>query len=81
MVKIWETGSGECLQSLDIGKELYNISVDATGSYLNSEIGTIAIDPSSGSNMILSVINPLTPPYQGAVLSSDERGYSIIQRS
>ncbi len=43
-VKIWDASSGECLQTLDIGKTLFNISVDTTGSYLHTEIGTIAID-------------------------------------
>jgi WD40 repeat protein len=57
-VKIWDVSSGECLQTLDIGKALFNISVDTTGSYLYTEIGTIAIDVSASR-------------YQGGALSSD----------
>src|SRR2546421_4638307 len=30
-VKIWDASSGECLQSLYIGKSLFNISFDITG--------------------------------------------------
>src|SRR4051794_28806134 len=33
-VKIWDTSSGECLQTLGIGRALFNISVDTTSSYL-----------------------------------------------
>ena len=43
-VKIWDASSGECLQTLGIGKTLFNISFDTTGSYLHTEIGTIAVD-------------------------------------
>src|SRR5271163_72815 len=69
-VKIWDASSGECLQTLDIGKALFNISVDTTGSYLHTEIGTIAID-ASASNMTPCVTNPQNPRYQGGALSSD----------
>ncbi|OCK92861.1 uncharacterized protein K441DRAFT_568507, partial [Cenococcum geophilum 1.58] len=40
------------------------------GSYHNTEIGTIAIDASSASDMSLSVIDPQNP-YQGVALSLD----------
>jgi WD40 repeat protein len=69
-VKIWNTSSGECLQTLDIGKALPNISVDTTGSYLHTEIGAIAID-ASASNMTPCVTNPQNPRYQGGALSPD----------
>ena len=70
-VKIWDASNGECLQTLGIGKALFNISVDTTGSYLHTEIGTIAIDASSASNMTPSVTDPQNPRYQGGGLSSD----------
>jgi WD domain, G-beta repeat len=69
-VKIWDAGSGECLQTLGIRKTLFNISVDTTGSYLHTEIGTIAIHASSASNMTPSVTDPQNPRYQGGALSS-----------
>ncbi|OCK73180.1 hypothetical protein K432DRAFT_313490, partial [Lepidopterella palustris CBS 459.81] len=37
-VKIWDASSGKCLQTLEIGWTLFNISFDATGSYLHTEI-------------------------------------------
>jgi WD40 repeat protein len=70
-VKVWDASSGECLQTLNISKALVNISFDATGSYLHTEIGTIAID-ASASNMTPCVTNPQNPRYQGGALSSDE---------
>jgi WD40 repeat protein len=70
-VKIWDTGSGECLQTLGIGKMLFNISFDTTGLYLHTEIGTIDIDASSASNMTPNVADPPNPRYQGWALSSD----------
>jgi WD40 repeat protein len=70
-VKIWDASSGECLQTLGIGKVLFNISFDSTGSYLHTEIGTIAIDGSSASNITPSVTDPQKPRYQGGGLSLD----------
>jgi WD40 repeat protein len=51
-VKIWDTGSGKCLQTLEIGKVLLNISFDPTGSYLRTDIGDIVIHVISLSNMV-----------------------------
>ena len=70
-VKIWDASSGDCLQTLEIGKALFNISFDTTGSYLHTEMGTIAIDASSASNMARSATDPQNPRYQGRGLSSD----------
>jgi len=69
-VKIWDASSGECLQTFEIGKALFNISVDTTSSYLHTEIGTIAIDVSSALNMTPSLTDPQNPRYQGLGLSS-----------
>src|SRR5437763_723449 len=70
-VKIWDASSGEYLQTLGIGKVLFSILFDIIGSYLHTEIGTIAVDTSSASNMIPSVTDPQNPQYQGGALSSD----------
>ena len=70
-VKIWDASSGKCLQTLSVGKALDNISVDTTGLYLYTEIGTIAINASSALNIIPSVTDPQNPQYQGGALSSD----------
>src|SRR6266516_4342864 len=70
-VRIWDASSGKCLQTLNIGKVLFNISFDTTGSCLHTEIGTIAIDTSSASNMTPSITDPQNPRYQGGALGSD----------
>ena len=71
-VKIWDASSGECLQTLGIGRVLFNISLDTTGSYLYTEIGTIALGASSSSNTTPGVTNPQNPRYQGWGLSPDK---------
>ena len=71
-VKIWDASSGACLQTLVIGKALFNISFDITGSYLHTEIGTIALKASSSSSSRApSVTDPQSPRYKGWALSSD----------
>ncbi|RYP43376.1 hypothetical protein DL768_009953 [Monosporascus sp. mg162] len=70
-VKIWDASSGKCLQTLDIGKALFNITFDTTGSYLHTEIGSIAIDALPASNNTTSVTDPQKPQYRGLSLSSD----------
>jgi WD40 repeat protein len=59
-VKIWDTRTSECLQTLDIGKKLYNVAFDTTGSYLHTNIGTIVID-ALASNMTLNATDPQFP--------------------
>jgi WD40 repeat protein len=50
-VKIWDAGSGACLQTLEIGKALFQILFDNTSSYLRTEISTIAINISSAISL------------------------------
>ena len=59
-VKIWNVSSGECLQILEIGKRLFNILFNTTGSCLHTELGTIAINTSS-LNMTPSVTDLQNP--------------------
>jgi WD40 repeat protein len=70
-IKIWDARSGKCLHTLEIGKALFNISFDTTGSSLHTEFGTFAIDASSASNMTPSATDPQKPRYQGWTLSPD----------
>ncbi|KAH6661852.1 WD40-repeat-containing domain protein, partial [Halenospora varia] len=70
--KIWDASSGACLQTLEIGKTLYNILFDATGFYLQTELGTIAINTSSASFTNAIVTNSQGLQYKGGGLSSDE---------
>ena len=37
-VKIWDASSGKCLQTLEVGTELFKVSFDVTGSYLHSAL-------------------------------------------
>ena len=69
-VKIWDTSSGKCLQTLEVGTTLFNISFDTTNPCLYTEIGAIPIN-ASALNMALSVTNPQNPQYQGGGLSLD----------
>ncbi|XTI83927.1 hypothetical protein V2W45_1207031, partial [Cenococcum geophilum] len=71
-VKIWDASSGACLQTLDVGKMLYNMSFDTTGSYLHTNIGTVALDTMSTSNIPADSKGPQNPQYQGVGLSSND---------
>lgn len=70
-VKIWDARSSACLQTLEVGKELFNISFDVTGSYLYTEIGNVTIDTQSTSNEILGGVERHNPQYQGVGLSAN----------
>ncbi|KAF2742658.1 WD40 repeat-like protein [Sporormia fimetaria CBS 119925] len=74
-VKIWDASSGACLQTLeghsDMNKTLFNISFDATGSHLHTEIGTVVISGSTISNNATAVAEPQHPQYQHLAISSD----------
>jgi WD40 repeat protein len=69
-VKIWDASSGECLQTLEVGKALLDISFDTTGSYLHTEIGIIAINAISVSDTARRIVDPQTTRYQGVGLGS-----------
>ena len=70
-VKIWDVSSGECLQTLNTSKVLFNISFDSTGLYLHTEIGTIDISILSGSTILPTILEPYNPKYRGIALSLD----------
>ena len=70
-VKIWDAGSGACVQTLGTGRILFQISFDNTGLYLRTEIGNIAIDISSAISMNPSITDSQKPRYKGMALSSD----------
>jgi WD40 repeat protein len=71
-VKIWDTSSGACLQTLTIGKTLYTISFNDAGSYLHTEIGTIAVNVPSALDTTPSITKPQDARFQGFGLCSDE---------
>jgi len=59
MVKIWDasSGRGDCLQTLEVDKVLLDISFNATGSHLYTEIGTVAINAMPVLDIAISVID------------------------
>ena len=69
-VKVWDASSGECLQTLRIGRALQRISFDVTDSYLHTDIGTMDISALSGS-ITPAILKHHNPVYQGLALSSD----------
>ncbi|KAF2195025.1 hypothetical protein K469DRAFT_2455 [Zopfia rhizophila CBS 207.26] len=70
-VKVWDASSGECLQTLSIGKALNTISFDITDSYLHTEIGIINISAPSSLFTLPTGSEPYNPKYQSLALSSD----------
>lgn len=71
-VKIWNTGSGTCLKTVDVLKPLYQISFNATGSYLHNEIGAIKIDAPFISDDKIVVTESQQSHGQSVALSSDK---------
>ncbi|PVH94223.1 hypothetical protein DM02DRAFT_504605, partial [Periconia macrospinosa] len=69
---IWDASSGECLQTLSIGRALDRISFDITGSYLHTDIGPIEISvPLTLSSPFPSNRGPQNPQYHSLALSAD----------
>jgi WD40 repeat protein len=69
-VKIWDASSGACLQTLQVGRDLQNVSFDSTGSFLHTAIGTIALQSAEDST-IVGVTEPERPLYVAISLSQD----------
>lgn len=46
-VRIWDIEKGQCLQTLDVGETLWDLSLDATGAYLDTEMGVFSLAISS----------------------------------
>jgi WD40 repeat protein len=47
--KIWDAGSGRCLQTLDVGKAVQHISFDVSGKFFKTEIGPMFFEVLSES--------------------------------
>jgi WD40 repeat protein len=69
-VKIWDASSGACLQTLDVGKTLFNLSFDVTGSCLLTEIGSIDVSAAIGSGAENDTVLR-RPQYSDAGVSSE----------
>ncbi|KAH7150699.1 hypothetical protein DER46DRAFT_628659 [Fusarium sp. MPI-SDFR-AT-0072] len=71
-VKIWDVSSGACLKTLDVLKPLFNISINATGFCLHTEIDTIATGTPSISDGKMAVTRSQHSQHQSVTLSSDK---------
>ena len=71
MVKIWDAGSGACLKTLRVGRTVYNVAFDTTGSYLLTDTGTTLWDISSDSNTALAATALEEPRHHGYGLNAD----------
>src|SRR3569833_2767708 len=73
--KLWDTDTGQCRQTLHVGKALYTLSFDPTGSCIHTDIGTISLDPLSSLSSFRSssIISPTSqePYYDGYGISAD----------
>lgn len=63
---------GACHQTLNIGKPLRNMAFDATGSYLQTEIGSVALNALLASHVLVDKLEAQNPQYQDIGLSTDE---------
>ncbi|CAI6332977.1 unnamed protein product [Periconia digitata] len=70
-VKIWDVNGGACLHTIEIGRVLYSISFDTSGSYLHTDIGTLIIDISDAANKSDPATRVTSARYSGLGLSSD----------
>jgi WD40 repeat protein len=69
-VKVWDASSGACLLRLEVGKALFELSFDSTGSCLYTDTGSIAITTSVVSGTV-DLAEPKHPQFRGACVSSD----------
>ncbi|KAL5371406.1 hypothetical protein DPSP01_014286 [Paraphaeosphaeria sporulosa] len=69
-VRLWDASSGACLLTVNIGKTLYSLSFDSTGSCLDTETGTIVMYiPQTSDRATTAEAEP--PLYVGTGLSAD----------
>ncbi|KAJ5111831.1 Vegetative incompatibility protein HET-E-1 [Penicillium alfredii] len=91
-IKIWDAHTGACLQMLSIGSAVNNLSFDATGSSLHTNIGIVALydlptpSPTTPTDIAASELQSLrasqpsqSPEYQGYGISPDR--FWITRRS
>ncbi|KAH6985563.1 hypothetical protein EDB80DRAFT_231562 [Ilyonectria destructans] len=72
-VKVWDAATGHCQATLDVGRRLYTVRFDATGTRLLTDAGTFDLSvpsPSPSPPATLSASGPLYHPCQ-------RQGYGI----
>jgi WD40 repeat protein len=70
IVKIFDANSGVCLQTLKVDRRITTLSFDSTGSYLHTDVGTIAIDSSETSSLV-DLAEPKHCQWLGVGISSN----------
>jgi WD40 repeat protein len=70
IVKVFDANSGVCLQTLKVDRRITSLSFDSTGSYLHTDVGTIAVDSSETSSAV-DFAEPKHCQWQGVGVSSD----------
>jgi WD40 repeat protein len=71
-VRLWNATTGTHQQTLKVGRILYNLRFNTTGSYLHTSVGSILVAQSLISNPTLIQSLPQTPRYTGYGISSDQ---------
>ncbi|KAH8742668.1 hypothetical protein F5883DRAFT_387437, partial [Diaporthe sp. PMI_573] len=75
-VKLWDVSTGDCIAALNVGKVIYSVAFDATGSRLNTDVGTFVLNsPSSAQVATIAPAPgylPQTVDRQGIGLSKDK---------
>lgn len=72
-VKVWDTTDGTCLQALDIGRSLQNISFNKTGSFLRTETGAFRLQTQSAPRLRQNIGNGGALHRHGFGLSIDRK--------
>jgi hypothetical protein len=67
---MWDASSGACLQTLNVGSSLYDLSFDPDGSRLYTELGSFEIQ-SLETSSITDLVEPARPLCVGTGVSSD----------
>jgi WD40 repeat protein len=70
-IEIWERNHSKCLQAIYVGKQLSNVSFHASGLYLSTDVGLIAIPASSDPDERVVAPNLQSTPHYTAGLSID----------
>ncbi|KAF3484280.1 uncharacterized protein GIQ15_03604 [Arthroderma uncinatum] len=74
-VRLWDIATGNCIAMLDVGTTLTNLAFDATGSQLNTDIGSFVLNLPS-AEVTTAALSPLCLPLtvnrQGFGLSIDK---------
>jgi hypothetical protein len=75
--RIWDASSGRCVQTLETGRALYDISLDANSRVLRTEIGPLHFNVLSGSELAAVTPGAVKAHDQALGLSDDNRWITV----